>query len=204
MTQEFDNVSIPRTICENSDYYRTRLSIGVERTCSCSPTHINCLSAKEWLKSQIGVWQFYYESRDIRDKALHPATFPISIAKKVISLFSHEGELILDPFVGSGTTLVAAQDLNRNAVGFDLQEKYIELCSTRLMSDNLFNNAQQVAIQDDALHIPNYLDSNSVSLIWTSPPYANLLNRKRKNKSRRDRNNDQLNKVEQYGIGRVH
>jgi DNA modification methylase len=100
--------------------------------------------------------------------------------------------------VGSGTTLVAAQDLNRNAVGFDLQEKYIELCESRLISNNLFNKAQQVAIHDDALHVSNYLEPNSVSLIWTSPPYANLLNRKRKNKSRRDRNNEQLNKVEQY------
>ena len=39
-----------------------------------------------------------------------------------VELFSHEGELVLDPFVGSGTTLLAAQDTNRNAVGFDLQE----------------------------------------------------------------------------------
>ena len=48
------------------------------------------------------------------------------------------------------------------------------------------------------MHIPNYLEPGSISLIWTSPPYANLLNRKRKNKSRRDRNNEQLHKVEQY------
>jgi DNA modification methylase len=71
---------------------------------------------KDWLKSQLGVWQFRYESRDIRDKKVHPATFPISLAKKIIELFSHEGELVLDPFVGSGTTLVAAKDTNRNAV----------------------------------------------------------------------------------------
>ena len=79
------------------------------------------------MKSQIGVWQFYYESRDIRDKKLHPATYPIALAKKCISLFTHEGELVLDPFLGSGSTLVAAQDLNRNAVGFDLKPEYIEL-----------------------------------------------------------------------------
>jgi DNA modification methylase len=189
---------LPRSIRETTKYYRTKIAIGTKRTCSCAPNNLNCLPAKEWLKSQIGVWQFFYESRDIRDKNLHPATFPISLAKKVISLFSHEGELVLDPFVGSGTTLLAAQDLNRNAIGFDLQEKYVELCVKRLASNNLFNHAQQVAIQDDALHIPNYLEPGSVSLIFTSPPYANLLNRKRKNKSRRDRNNEQLHKVEQY------
>jgi len=156
------------------------------------------MTAKEWIKCQIGVWQFSYESKDLRDKEKHPATFPISLAKKVISLFSHEGELVLDPFVGSGTTLLAAQELNRNAVGFDLQQKYIDLCLSRLGTDNLFNKAQQIAIQDDARNISGYLEPGTVSLIWTSPPYANLLNRERKNKSRRDRKNDQLGKVEQY------
>jgi DNA modification methylase len=192
---ELENLHIIKEDCEQ---YRHKINIDNERTCDCGKTHINCMTAKEWLKSQIGVWQFYYEKRDIRKKDLHPATFPISLAKKVVELFTHEGELVLDPFVGSGTTLVAAQDLNRNAVGFDLQESYINLCSQRLSQKNLFNKTKQLAIQDDALNIPLYLSPNTVSLIWTSPPYANLLNRKRKNKSRRDRKNDQYLKVEQY------
>ncbi len=198
MTDENKETKQTLSIKESSEYYQTTISINSERTCVCSPSHINCLTAKEWLKNQIGVWQFFYESRDIRDKTLHPATFPISLAKKIISLFSHEGELILDPFVGSGTSLIAAQDLNRNALGFDLQENYIELCEKRLISNNLFNKSQQIAVHDDAINIAKYLEPKSVSLIWTSPPYSNLLNRQRKNKSRRDRNNDQLNKVEQY------
>ncbi len=174
------------------------LDIDYKRTCKCGPTNINCLSAKEWLKSQIGVWQFYYEARDIRDKSLHPATFPISLANKVIELFTHQGELVLDPFVGSGTTLVAAKDTNRNAVGFDLQKRYIDLCKQRLKQKDLFNSAKQIAIQDDARNIAKYFNPETLSLIWTSPPYANLLNRERKNKSRRDRKNEQLGKVEQY------
>jgi len=60
------------------------LEIGTQRTCSCPPTHINCMTAKEWLKSQLGVWQFYYEGRDIRDKQLHPATYPISLATQIM------------------------------------------------------------------------------------------------------------------------
>jgi len=175
-----------------------KIEINYDRTCNCKPTHINCLSAKEWLKNQMGVWQFFYEARDIRDKTLHPATFPLSLSKRVIELFSHEGELILDPFVGSGTTLVAAQDTNRNALGFDLQKDYIELSKSRLSSDNLFNKSKQIAVVDDARNISQYIDKETVSLIWTSPPYANLLNRERKNKSRRDRDNGQLGKVEQY------
>lgn len=174
------------------------LDIGFKRACKCKPTNINCMTPKDWLKSQLGVWQFNYEKRDIRNKELHPATFPISLAKKIIELFTHEGELVVDPFIGSGTTLVAAHDLNRNAVGFDLQEKYIDLSMSRLTNGVFFNTSTQTAIQDDARNIYQYFEEDTISLIWTSPPYANLLNRVRKNKSRRVRNNEQLGKVEQY------
>ena len=179
---------------------KSKLDIGFERTCSCPLNHMNCLTAKEWLKRQLGVWEFHYESRDIRDKSVHPATFPISLPKAVIELFTHEGELVLDPFVGSGTTLVAARDLNRNAVGFDLHQQYIDLTHSRLIEANMFNQAKQLAICADARTIPHQLQPETVSLIFTSPPYANLLNRPRKNKSRRGdlRANEQLGKVEQY------
>lgn len=179
---------------------RTPLDINYERTCDCKSSHINCLTAKKWLKCQIGVWEFYYEGRDVRDKEIHPAAFPISMAAKVISLFTHRGELVIDPFVGSGTTLVAARDLDRNAVGFDLNEEYIEVCEERLFQLALGNKSKQLAIVDDARNISDYLGQETVSLIFTSPPYANLLNRKRKNKSRRgnERKNEQYMEIEQY------
>lgn len=176
------------------------IEIAHARTCSCAPNHINCLTPKEWLKAQIGVWQFYYEGRDVRDKDAHPATYPIALSTRCIELFTHEGELVLDPFVGSGTTLVSARDTGRNAVGFDLKEEYVELSRTRLDQQALCNQSRQVAVCDDARNIPQYLAEESVSLILTSPPYANLLNRQRKNKSRRggERYNQQYRRVEQY------
>ena len=188
-----------RTIAPHNSEKKS-LDIGYERTCDCKLSHINCMTAKEWIKAQIGVWQFYYEGRDIRDKQLHPAVFPISLATQIISLFTHKGELVIDPFVGSGTTLVAARDSDRNAVGFDLQDDYIDLCKDRLRQLALGNTSKQLAIQDDARNIPHYFEEETVSLIFTSPPYANLLNRKRKNKSRRgdERKNEQYLEVEQY------
>lgn len=194
--KDFDQSKL--IINEKNPLYSHKLGINYIKTCECKPNHINCLTASQWIKNQLGVWEFYYEKRDIRDKTLHPATFPLSLSKRIIELFTHQGELVLDPFVGSGTTLLAAQDTNRNAVGFDLQKKYIELSYTRLNHNNIFNNAKQLVIQDDARNIYKYLDENTISLIWTSPPYGNLLNRARKNKSRRDRDNGQLGKVEQY------
>lgn len=177
------------------------LMVGYTKICNCTGNNINCLTPKEWIKSQLGVWEFYYEARDIRDKELHPATYPISLAKKIIELFSHKGELILDPFVGSGTTLVAAQDLDRNAVGFDLNQEYVQLSKSRLGQKKINGETtQQLSICGDARNIAGYLGENTVTCMLTSPPYANLLNRARLNKSRRgeQRKNGQYLKVEQY------
>lgn len=187
-------------IAESSPVYHKLLKIDTNKLCDCSKNHLNCMTPKEWMKSQLGVWKFSYEGRDIRDKAAHPATYPIALAQKCIELFTHKGELVVDPFVGSGTTLIAARDTNRNAVGFDLSQKYIDLCCHRLSQESLFQETQQLAICDDARNIPLYFEPESVSLFLTSPPYANLLNRKRKNKSRRSdhRKNEQYLKIEQY------
>jgi DNA modification methylase len=184
------------------------LHIGHQRTCDCPPPHLNCLTAKEWLKCQLGVWRFAYEGRDVRDKNVHPATFPIALSRRVIELFTHRGELVLDPFVGSGTTLVAARDCDRNAVGFDLRQQYVELCEERLAEGEKAGpgggaapaapDTRQLAVHADARDIAEHLAPETVSLIWTSPPYANLLNRARKNKSRRQRDTEQLGRVEQY------
>ncbi|MFQ5874039.1 MAG: DNA methyltransferase [Dehalococcoidia bacterium] len=182
---------------------RGLLDLGSDPICDCPPNHLSCLPPKQWIKSQLGVWQFNYERRDIRDKQVHPATFPISLARRVIDLFTHKGEVVLDPFVGSGTTLLTAQDAHRNAVGFDLHDRYIQLAQKRLRNDSsepLFNNSKQFAVCDDARNASQYLQSETVKLIFTSPPYANLLNRPRLNKSRRtrDRKNGQYLRVEQY------
>lgn len=178
---------------------RGRLEIGHERACECPRPHINCMTAKEWLKAQLGVWRFGYERRDVRDKKVHPATFPISLARQVIELFTHRGELVVDPFVGSGTTLVAACDAGRNAVGFDLRQRYVNLANARVGGQGASaGGCRQVALRGDARNAARRLEEGSVSLIWTSPPYSNLLNRERRNKSRRERDNGQLGRVEQY------
>lgn len=176
------------------------IKIDNNRLCDCKESNLSCIEAKDWMKNQIGVWQFTYEPRDIRDKNIHPAVFPISMAKRVIEQFTHKGELVLDPFVGSGTTLVAAQDLERNALGFDLKQDYIDLSNFRVANRTLGSQCQQMAFCDDARNIVKRVAPKTVKLVFTSPPYANILNRERKNKSRRGdlRQNTQFGKVEQY------
>jgi DNA modification methylase len=151
------------------------------------------------MKAQIGVWQFYYEREDTRDKRVHPATFPLALARRVISLFTHKGELVLDPFCGSGTTLLAARQLDRSAVGFDLSSAYVGVANERL-SELAPNASVQFALEADAAQLAQRIVPESLALVFTSPPYANLLNRKRRNKSRRGdlRRNEQYLQVEQY------
>jgi DNA modification methylase len=141
------------------------LDIGFEKTCNCPDNHINCLTGKEWIRSMVGIWEFSYEKRDIRDKSIHPAVFPIALPAQCIKLFTHEGELVLDPFSGIGTTLLAAQDLNRNAVGFDLKEEYVKVAEERLAQRRLLNNTRQIEINDDSRNIPKYLKENTISLV---------------------------------------
>lgn len=179
-----------------------KLDINFEKTCSCPDSHINCLTAKEWIRGQVAIWELYYEKRDIRDKDIHPAVFPITLPKRCIELFTHQGELVLDPFVGIGTTLLAARDMGRNAVGFDLNQAYIDFTKERLERQSTLNfyNTRQYAICDDAINIPKYLDKETVSLSVTSPPYANMLNHARLNKSIRSdlRKDKHYEKVQQY------
>lgn len=177
-----------------------KIEIGFQKTCDCKPNHINCLTPKDWIKGQVGIWEFFYEKRDIRDKSIHPAVFPIGLPKKCIELFTHKGELVLDPFGGIGTTLIAARDTGRNAVAFDLKKEYVEYAKKRLSQETLNSNTKQIIINDDSNNIPIYLDKETISLCVTSPPYAHMLNKPRLNKSMRGdkRNNKHMNEVQQY------
>lgn len=177
-----------------------KIKINYKRNCDCGLTHINCLTPKEWLKSQVAVWEFFYETRDIRNKDIHPAVFPIALPKKCIELFTHEGELILDPFMGIGTTLLAAKDSGRNAIGFDLNKDYVKFAEKRLNQTNSPTNTQQIVINDDSINIPKYIEKETISLCITSPPYANMLTKPKLNKSRigKLRQDQHYKKVQQY------
>lgn len=67
----------------------------------------------------------------------HPATFPPELPRRCILLSTWPGDVVLDPFCGSGTTLKVAKDLGRNAIGFDLSEKYVEMSRARCAQEVL-------------------------------------------------------------------
>ena len=71
-------------------------------------------------------------SNQFNDKKLHPATFPQKLAEFFIKIYSNENDLVCDPFMGSGTTGLATNELNRLFLGIELKEEYIELSKIEL------------------------------------------------------------------------
>ncbi len=80
----------------------------------------------EWTKS---IWTFNAESAR---RVGHPAPFPIDLPYRLIQLYSFTNDIVLDPFMGSGTTAIAALKSNRNYVGFEISEEYLELTNKRV------------------------------------------------------------------------
>jgi site-specific DNA-methyltransferase (adenine-specific) len=66
------------------------------------------------------------------EQGIHPTQKPLPLVKRWVKDFSNEGEMILDPFMGSGTTLRAAKDLGRQAIGIEIEERYCEIAAKRL------------------------------------------------------------------------
>lgn len=75
---------------------------------------------------------FSAEAKKTNGEMLHPTQKPVEVIEKLITDSTKEGDLVLDCFMGSGTTAVAAKKLNRNFIGFEIQEKYITISENRL------------------------------------------------------------------------
>ena len=76
----------------------------------------------------------------------HPAPFPLELASRLVRMFSFYGDTVLDPFVGSGTTMVAALRANRHSIGLDIDAEYCRMAARRLQAEasNLFDSARLI------------------------------------------------------------
>lgn len=90
----------------------------------------NQLNGKNWVQYSISVWDMIKTSEE--NKLGHPAMFPIELCNRLIECYSLSGDTVLDPFSGSGSTLVAAKGLARNSYGFEINEKYVKLIKSRV------------------------------------------------------------------------
>ena len=87
------------------------------------------ISKDDFLNSTKSVWEFPAESAK---RVQHPAPFPVELPRRLIELYTYADEIVLDPFLGSGTTAVAAQVTNRQWVGYETSSEYIEITKERL------------------------------------------------------------------------
>ena len=87
------------------------------------------MSRDEFLEFTKSVWRFPAERAS---KVGHPAPFPVELPYRLIQLYTFEGEIILDPFVGSGTTCIAALKIKRKYIGYEIEKKYCELAENRI------------------------------------------------------------------------
>lgn len=87
------------------------------------------MTKEEFMDYTLSVWRFNPERAT---RVGHPAPFPVELPARLIKLYSYAGDVILDPFAGSGTTCVAAKMLGRHWVGYDNKQEYIELSNKRI------------------------------------------------------------------------
>lgn len=152
---------------------------------------LNELTATEWLPETVSVWVqkgLGASHPDAQIERQHPAPFSFTDVARLIRFFTKRNEVVLDPFVGIGSTLKACALHERCGVGIELNPRYVQLTHERLSRElprNIENHNQRV-IQGDAREVLAELPENSVDLVVTSPPYGNIL-QKVDHKARQER-----------------
>ena len=97
-----------------------------------SGSKISDIERNEFMDWTNGLWVFNGESKK---RIGHPAPFPIELPRRCVKLFSYVDDVVLDPFSGSGTTLIAAVSNNRKGIGIDVDGKYCELARKRILEN---------------------------------------------------------------------
>ncbi|HUO46981.1 MAG TPA: site-specific DNA-methyltransferase [Acidimicrobiia bacterium] len=92
--------------------------------------HVSTLTTEGFLEATLDVWEIPSESAS---RIGHPAPFPLALPRRLIVLYTYQSDLVLDPFIGSGTTAVAAVESGRHYVGFDIDPGYLEIAERRLL-----------------------------------------------------------------------
>jgi DNA modification methylase len=119
------------------------------------------------------IWDFPIRGAWATHKPDYRGNFAPQIPRNLILAYSMEGDIVLDPMVGSGTTLIEARLLNRDGIGFDINEPAVSITKERL-SFEVANPSKQSVYVGDVRCIPT-IESDSIDLIVTHPPYLDLV-----------------------------
>ena len=123
------------------------------------------------------------------EKIKHPASFPESLVKEFIEFFTKKGDWVLDPFLGSGSTLIACYETGRNGIGIELSEYWVNVAKQRLKNIRKQQKMDEFIGEEKTEQKIFLGDSREIDKIWrennlprvkyviTSPPYWNQLKR---------------------------
>ncbi len=153
---------------------------------------LNELTAKEWIIETVSVWTqkgLGAKHPDAKIERKHPAPFSFTDISRLIRFFTKRGQVVLDPFVGVGSTLKACALEGRKGIGIELNPHFVELTRERLLTEvrDLFSAADdQQVLEGDARDLLKGIPDESVDFVVTSPPYWTIL-KKEDHKTRQER-----------------
>ena len=112
--------------------------------------HVSTMTADDFMALTLDVWDIPPESAK---RVGHPAPFPVELPEKLIRLYTYENDLVLDPFMGSGTSLVAAARLGRRFVGYDLDPAYVDIARGRVGDELAGDDASAAVDQQPPIEV---------------------------------------------------
>ena len=156
---------------------------------------LNNLDPKSWLKFQKS-WFIHNPPPRKKGVLVHPAKFPETMAQEFIEFFTKQGESVLDPMVGTGSTAVAALRAGRNSVGIELNSKYARIAEQiiteerKSLGDNVEGLTSRV-INGDAACIQDF-GLSTFDYVLTSPPYWDMLRARGSETQKKRRTSEEL------------
>ena len=150
---------------------------------------LNELNAKEWLKFT-KTWFVHNPPRRKKNEILHPAKYPESLIEEFVRFFTKEDQVVFDPFLGTGSTLVACHNSQRNGIGIELQKKYADIAKERLSileeqqiqdQEATKQTCKQLVLEGNSNNIKQFWKKYTlpeIDLVITSPPYGPMLKKK--------------------------
>ena len=160
---------------------------------------LNDLTTKEWIKFQKS-WFIHNPPSRRKDVLRHPAKFPETLVEEFIAFFTKQGQTVLDPMVGTGSTLVAALRQGRHSFGVELNKGYADIAcqvvaeeqtvlgdaATSLKSEVIYGNAANFAEYVVTYNIPE------IDFVLTSPPYWDMLHARGAETQKKRRSDESL------------
>lgn len=136
------------------------------------------LDGRTWLRYSISVWDDL--AKNTAERSLkHPAMFPAALTDRLIEIFCPPRGVVLDPFMGSGSTVCSAFAAGHKSIGFELSAEYVGLAERRLAETGGDPGDYPRIIRDDSRRLGRYLAPETVHFCVTSPPYWDILRQRR-------------------------